>query len=76
MLDFTAATVVYCVFVGALFCGLWIYHDRRSYWRAGKTRGQTAFHCIRCDAIYALPGSHVDSGGCPRCGHSNVRLRF
>lgn len=76
MLDFTAATVVYCVIFGTLFCGLWIYHDRRSHGRTGKTRGQTAFHCIRCDAIYASPGSQVGSCNCPRCGHSNVRLRF
>lgn len=76
MLDFTSATVVYCVLVGAAFSGLWIYHDRRTHGRGGKARGKTAFHCIRCDAVYALPGVRVEVGRCPKCGRENMRLRF
>jgi len=76
MFDFTAATLVYCVLVGMLFIGLWIYHDRRDYGRYEKARRRTAFHCIRCDATYGLPGASVELGECPKCGHRNSRLHF
>ncbi len=76
MFDFTAATLVYCVMVGMIFLGLWIYHDRRDYVRYQKARRRTAFHCIRCDSIYAGIGGRVDMVECPNCGHRNSRLRF
>ena len=75
MLDFTSATVVWCALVGGLFLGLWIYHDRRDYGLYEKARRRRAFHCIRCDALYAITGGG-ELGRCPKCGHENSRLRF
>ncbi len=75
MLEFSTAAVAYCVFVGAVFLGLWIYYDRRDHRRFEAERRKTTFHCIRCDAIYpAAQGTQVCR--CPKCGHENVRLRF
>jgi Zn finger protein HypA/HybF involved in hydrogenase expression len=57
------------------FVGLWLWYDRRDHRRFERERRKTAFHCIRCDMLYAAPRS-TDVRPCPRCGHENVRLRF
>jgi uncharacterized iron-regulated membrane protein len=75
MLDFTTATVVCCALVGGLFTGLWVYYDRRDHGLYERARRRKAFHCIRCDALYATTGTG-DLSPCPKCGHENVRLRF
>lgn len=75
MFDFTSATVVYCALVGLLFGGLWIFYDRRDYALYERARRRKAFHCTRCDALYAVTGGG-DLSRCPKCGHENARLRF
>jgi hypothetical protein len=63
------------VLVTAAFLALWIYYDRRDWRRFERERRKTAFHCIRCDALYAAPAG-TELGRCPRCGHDNARLKF
>lgn len=75
MLDFTTATVLYCTLAGGLFTGLWFYYDRRDYGLYERARRRKAFHCIRCDALYATIGA-AELSACPKCGHENARLRF
>lgn len=75
MLDFTGAVVVYCVLVGAVFAGLWLWYDRRDCRRFERERRQITFHCIRCDALYTGP-TDTELRPCPKCGHQNSRLRF
>jgi hypothetical protein len=75
MFDFTTATVIYCVLVGGVFLGIWLYYDRRDHRRFERERRKTTFHCIRCDALYVAPfGTSVCK--CPRCGYENARLKF
>ena len=75
MLDFSSATAVLCALVGGLFLALWFHYDRRDYQRSEKARRRRAFHCIRCDSLYAVTGGG-ELGRCPGCGHENSRLRF
>ena len=75
MFDFTTAVVVYCVLVGAGFLSLWLWYDRRDHRRFEAERRKTAFHCIRCDALYTAPAG-APLSPCPKCGHENARLRF
>jgi uncharacterized iron-regulated membrane protein len=75
MFDFTTAVVVYCALVGAAFLGLWLWYDRRDHRRFEAERRKTAFHCIRCDALYAAPAG-TELSPCPKCGHENARLKF
>ena len=75
MFDPSTAVVIYCVLVGAVFLGLWLYYDRRDHRRFELERRRTVFHCIRCDALYTAPsGSELCK--CPKCGYENARLRF
>ena len=75
MFEFSAAAVIYCVLVAAVFLSLWLFYDRRDNLRFDRERRRTTFHCIRCDRLYtARSGS--DLCRCPRCGHENSRLRF
>lgn len=76
MPDFTVASVVYCVLLGCIFGALWVYHERRSHAGGEKSRGSTAFHCLKCDSVYASHGVRVGVSSCPRCGRENTRLRF
>jgi len=71
----TATVVIYCILVGLLFLLLWLYYDHRDHARFEQQRRRAAFHCIRCDCIYAAP-SRAELCACPRCGHENSRLRF
>lgn len=75
MLSLGAATVIYCVIVGAAFLGLWLWYDRRDHERFELERRRTTFHCVRCDTLYTAPSAH-DLAKCPKCGHENSRLRF
>jgi len=75
MFELNTAAVIYCVFVAAVFLGLWLYYDRRDHRHFELERRKTTFHCIRCDTLYAAPtGSELSK--CPKCGHENARLRF
>jgi uncharacterized paraquat-inducible protein A len=75
MFEPTHATVIFCVLVGAVFCMLWTYFDRRDRANFEVVLRKSAFHCIRCNQIYS---GTAGSGQCvcPRCGHENTRLRF
>lgn len=73
--DLTTAAVIYCVLVGVVFLGLWLWYDRRDHQRFERERRRTTFHCIRCSAVYTGP-THTELLRCPRCGHENSRLRF
>ena len=75
MFELTTAVVIYCVLVGAVFLGLWLYYDRRDHRRFERERRKTVFHCIRCDALYTAPAG-MELCKCPKCGHENARLRF
>jgi len=75
MLTLSAATVIYCVVVGAVFLGLWLWYDRRDHQRFEQERRKSTFHCIRCDALYTASSSQ-SLARCPKCGHENGRLRF
>ena len=75
MFDLTTAAVIYCVIVAVVVIGVWIYYDRRDHAGFQAGRGRTAFHCIRCDRLYDAPAG-TEICPCPRCGHSNSRLRF
>jgi ribosomal protein L37AE/L43A len=75
MFDFTTATIVYCLLVGGVFLGGWLYYDRRDHRRFERERRKTTFHCIRCDALYVGP-TGTEIAKCPSCGHENARLKF
>lgn len=75
MLELTTAAVGFCMLVAVLYLGLWIYYDRRDRSRFEAARRKHAFHCVRCNSVYAsAQGSDVVA--CPHCGRENVRLRF
>lgn len=73
--EFTTATVIYCMLVAAVYLGLWFYYDRRDRRRFEAARRKHAVHCVRCNHVYAAPYG-MEVSPCPRCGHSNMRLRF
>jgi hypothetical protein len=75
MFEPTHATVIYCVFVGAVFGLLWFFFDRRDHAQFEAVLRRSAFHCIRCDRIYPGPAGAALCR-CPGCGHENTRLRF
>ena len=75
MFEFSTAVVVYCALVGVGFVTLWLWYDRRNHRRFEAGRRRSAFHCIRCDALYSAPAG-VNPASCPKCGHENPRLRF
>lgn len=75
MLDLTTAAVLYSVVVAAVFIVAWFYYDRRGHASFQAKRGRTAFHCIRCDRLYAAPAG-TELCPCPGCGHRNTRLKF
>lgn len=75
MFDFPLAVAIFCLMVGAVFCGLGLYYDRRNRMNFELELRRSAFHCIRCDLIYARPAG-AGARLCPRCGHENSRLRF
>ncbi len=75
MFELTAATVIYCLLVAAVFLGLWLWYDRRDHHSFERERRKATFHCIRCDALYTAPVG-AELCPCPKCGHPNTRLRF
>ena len=59
----------------ATLFGLWLYYDRRDRRFYDATRHRTTFHCLKCGEVYTSAGAG-EVASCPRCGHSNPRLRF
>ena len=75
MSDLPTVAVIYCILVGVVFLGLWLYYDRRDHARFERERRRRTFHCIRCDHVYEGPAD-AELRACPECGHENVRLKF
>ena len=75
MLDLTSAVVVYLTLLGLMLLGLWFYYDRREHARFEVDRRKATFHCIRCGQLYAAK-TGTETAACPRCGHTNTRLKF
>jgi len=60
---------------GMLLLGaLWLFYDRRDRRFFDQTRRKTTFCCLKCSHVYT--DAQADTCPCPRCGHSNPRLRF
>jgi hypothetical protein len=74
-MDLATAMVVFCLLVAAFFLGIWIYYDRRDYALFEHARRKATFLCVRCDHLYAAAG-RPDTCVCPKCGHTNSRLKF
>jgi hypothetical protein len=75
MFEPTTAAVIYSLLVAVVFIGVWFYYDRRDHASFQAGRRKTAFHCIRCDRLYAAPAG-TETCACPACGHENARLKF
>jgi hypothetical protein len=75
MFEPTTAAVIYSLLVAVVFIGAWFYYDRRDHASFQAGRRKTAFHCIRCDRLYAAPAG-TEMCICPACGHENARLKF
>ena len=74
-MDLALGAVVYCLLALGFFYGVWIYYDRRDHALYDTERRKVTFHCIRCGQLYAAnPGTAT--AACPRCGHTNTRLKF
>jgi hypothetical protein len=75
MFELRIAGCLYCLLVGGVFVGLWLYYDRRDHARYELEGRKATFHCIRCDHLYS-DSSHAGTIACPKCSHMNARLRF
>ena len=75
MSDLPTVAVIYCILVGVMFLGLWLYYDRRDHSRFERELRRRTFHCIRCDHVYEGPAD-AEQKVCPECSHENVRLKF
>ncbi len=74
-MDLTAGVVVYCFLALGFFFGVWIYYDRRDHALFEAERRKMTFHCVRCSHLYTTKAG-PETAPCPRCGYSNVRLKF
>lgn len=75
MFDLSVAAVFFCVVVGLFFLVLWLCYDRRDHRIFEGERRKSAFHCIRCNHLWA---EKVGTGECvcPKCGNPSARLKF
>lgn len=73
--DFTFQIVLYGLLVPGGFGFLWLYYDRRDQALYAAERRKITFHCIRCDQLYTEKAG-IDLAACPKCGHTNTRLKF
>ncbi len=74
-MDLTFGIVAYCLLVLLFFFGVWIYYDRRDHALYDSERRKVTLHCIRCDHLYSARAG-TETAPCPRCGHTNARLKF
>ncbi len=68
------AAVILTVGLGLVFA-VWILYDRVDALLHDSRRHRTVFHCVKCGTLYTRPRRR-ETGVCPKCGHSNLRLRF
>lgn len=73
--SFTIDVIVYGLLVLGAAGFLWVYYDRRDRAYYDAERRKVTFHCIRCDHLY-MEKRGMDTVPCPKCGHSNTRLKF
>ena len=74
-MDLTFGVVVYCFLALGFFFGVWIYYDRRDHALFEAERRKATFHCVRCSRLYTTK-TGAETAPCPRCGSTNVRLKF
>jgi len=74
-MDLTAGVVSFCILALGFFFGIWIYYDRRDHALFEALRRKGTFHCIRCGSVYTFKAG-TDTAVCPKCGHTNARLKF
>ena len=74
-MDLALGAVVYCLLALGFFYGVWIYYDRRDHALYDTERRKVTFHCIRCGQLYTAK-TGTETAACPRCGHTNTRLKF
>lgn len=74
-MDLALGAVVYCLLTLGFFFGVWLYYDRRDHALYDAERRKVTFHCIRCGQLYTAKAG-TGTAGCPRCGHTNARLKF
>ena len=74
-MDLALGAVVYCLLALGFFYGVWIYYDRRDHALYDTERRKVTFHCIRCGQLYTAK-TGTETAACPRCGHTNARLKF
>lgn len=73
--DFTLGIVIYGLLTFGLFAFLWAYYDRRDRTLYDGPRRKITFHCVRCDKLYTA-NLGTETSACPKCAHTNVRLKF
>lgn len=54
---------------------LYLYYDHRNGRRFARNRRKSAYHCVKCDHLYAANRDDA-LHPCPRCGHPNGRLKY
>jgi Zn finger protein HypA/HybF involved in hydrogenase expression len=74
-MDLTVGVALYCLLVLVFFFGVWIYYDRRDHAIFDAERRRVTFYCIRCGQLYTAK-SGDGAATCPKCGHTNARLKF
>ena len=74
-MDLALGAVAYCLLALGFFYGVWLYYDRRDHALYDTERRKVTFHCIRCGQLYAAK-TGTETAACPRCGHTNTRLKF
>lgn len=74
-MDLTLGAVFYCLLVLGFLFGVWVYYDRRDHALFEAERRKVTFHCVRCDHLYTAKAG-PETAVCPRCGHTNARLKF
>ena len=73
--SYVIEVAIYGLLVFGVIGFLWVYYDRRDRAFYDRPRRKITFHCIRCDRLYTEPAG-TETAPCPRCGHTNVRLKF
>ena len=74
-MDLALGAVAYCLLALGFFFGVWLYYDRRDHALYDTERRKVTFHCIRCGQLYTAK-TGTETAACPRCGHTNARLKF
>lgn len=73
--EFTFEILAYGILTVGVFGFLWVCYDRRDHAFYEVGRRKITFHCIRCDSLYTdKPGT--ETAPCPKCSHTNHRLKF